>query len=44
MFIGPLLGGAVAAAFGFQAVFIITGLLTVANFLWLALYFRRPAG
>jgi DHA1 family multidrug resistance protein-like MFS transporter len=40
MFLGPLLGGAVAAAFGFQAVFLVTGLLTVLNFLWLAFYLR----
>jgi DHA1 family multidrug resistance protein-like MFS transporter len=40
MFIGPLLGGFVAAGFGFNAVFVVTGLLMVANFLWLALYLK----
>ncbi len=40
MFIGPLLGGGIAAIFGFEAVFFITGLLMVVNFLWLALYLR----
>jgi len=40
MFIGPLLGGGIAAVFGFQAVFFITGLLMIVNFLWLALYLR----
>jgi DHA1 family multidrug resistance protein-like MFS transporter len=44
MFIGPLLGGGIAAAFGFPAVFFITALLMVANFLWLAFYLRPSLG
>jgi DHA1 family multidrug resistance protein-like MFS transporter len=36
MFAGPLLGGAVAARFGFAAVFVTIGLLTLANLLWVA--------
>jgi MFS transporter, DHA1 family, multidrug resistance protein len=40
MFIGPLCGGALGAALGFGSVFVATGLLMVANFLWLALYLR----
>jgi MFS transporter, DHA1 family, multidrug resistance protein len=44
MFIGPLLGGGVAAAFGFDAVFYVTGLLMVANFFWLVLFLRPQAG
>jgi len=44
MFIGPLLGGGIAAVFGFQAVFFITGLLMIVNFLWLALYLRPASG
>jgi MFS transporter, DHA1 family, multidrug resistance protein len=35
-FIGPLLGGAVAAHFGFSAVFWVIGALMLANFVWVA--------
>lgn len=40
MFLGPLFGGALGATLGFASVFIATGVLMIANFLWLALYFR----
>lgn len=46
MFVGPLLGGAVAARLGFSAVFIVIATLTFANFLWVALavpYSRHAA-
>lgn len=43
MFIGPLLGGAVAARFGFEAVFLTIGLMALANFAWVALSVRTPA-
>jgi predicted MFS family arabinose efflux permease len=33
---GPLLGGSVAARFGFPAVFLTIGALTLANFAWVA--------
>ncbi|MGZ3543178.1 MAG: MFS transporter [Vulcanimicrobiaceae bacterium] len=36
MFVGPLLGGAVASRFGFSAVFLTFGALTLANFVWVA--------
>jgi DHA1 family multidrug resistance protein-like MFS transporter len=40
MFIGPLFGGGLGAALGFGSVFVATGVLMIANFLWLALYLR----
>jgi len=33
-FLGPAAGGSVAAAFGIQSVFLVTGTLFVANFIW----------
>jgi DHA1 family multidrug resistance protein-like MFS transporter len=36
MCIGPLLGGALAARFGFQVVFLAIGGLTIVNFIWVA--------
>jgi MFS transporter, DHA1 family, multidrug resistance protein len=36
MFIGPLFGGFLAARIGFGAVFLVTGGLMLANFLWVA--------
>ncbi len=38
MFIGPLLGGLIGARFGFQAVFLTIGALTLANFAWVLFY------
>jgi DHA1 family multidrug resistance protein-like MFS transporter len=35
-FIGPLLGGIVAAHFGFSAVFFVIGGLMLANLIWVA--------
>lgn len=48
MFAGPLLGGGVAARFGFPAVFLVVGALTLANLVWVAFAVsdakaRRPA-
>lgn len=37
MFAGPLLGGAIAARFGFEAVFLTIGAMALANFAWVAL-------
>jgi DHA1 family multidrug resistance protein-like MFS transporter len=45
MFLGPLLGGTIAARFGFEAVFLTIGLMAMANFAWVALSVRTgPAG
>ena len=38
--IGPLSGGAVAAAFGLRWVFLMTGVVLLANLLWV--YYRVP--
>jgi MFS transporter, DHA1 family, multidrug resistance protein len=38
--LGPLSGGAVAAAFGLQWVFLVTGVVLLANLIWV--YFRVP--
>jgi MFS transporter, DHA1 family, multidrug resistance protein len=43
MFSGPLLGGAVAARFGFAAVFLVIGALALANLAWVAFSVPRPA-
>ncbi|MFY9719363.1 MAG: MFS transporter [Candidatus Cybelea sp.] len=40
MFIGPLLGGTIAASFGFAAVFIVIGAMALANFAWVAFSVR----
>src|SRR5579875_493022 len=42
-FIGPLLGGAVAAHFGFSAVFLVVGALMLANLAWVAANVRPAA-
>lgn len=42
MFSGPLLGGAMAAHFGFGSVFLTIGLLALANLAWVAFSLRRP--
>jgi len=42
MFSGPLLGGAIAARFGFAAVFLTIGALTIANLVWVAATVREP--
>ncbi|HTU82161.1 MAG TPA: MFS transporter [Candidatus Acidoferrales bacterium] len=36
MFLGPALGGAIAARFGFAAVFLTIGTITLANLVWVA--------
>jgi DHA1 family multidrug resistance protein-like MFS transporter len=41
MFAGPLLGGVIAARFGFSAVFLVIGALTIANLGWV--FFSVPA-
>ncbi len=41
MFSGPLLGGTIAARFGFEAVFLTIGALALANFVWVALSIRE---
>jgi MFS transporter, DHA1 family, multidrug resistance protein len=43
MFSGPLLGGTIAARFGFEAVFVTIGLMALANFAWVALSVRSAA-
>jgi MFS transporter, DHA1 family, multidrug resistance protein len=43
MFAGPLLGGTIAARFGFAAVFVVIGTLALANFAWVALSVRSSA-
>ncbi|HEY6325818.1 MAG TPA: hypothetical protein VIW73_04790, partial [Candidatus Cybelea sp.] len=40
MFAGPLLGGAIGARWGFEAVFLTIGALALANFAWVALSVR----
>ena len=40
MFCGPLMGGAIAAHFGFEAVFLAIGAVTLANLVWVALSVR----
>lgn len=40
-FLGPLVGGAIAAGYGFRAVFPLTGLLCVANLVWV--WFQVPS-
>jgi len=40
MFSGPLLGGAIAARFGFQAVFLTIGFMALANFAWVSFSVR----
>jgi MFS transporter, DHA1 family, multidrug resistance protein len=42
MFLGPLLGGLIAARFGFEAVFLAIGALTLANLAWVAVMVRTP--
>ncbi len=37
MFCGPLMGGAIAARFGFEAVFLTIGAMALANFAWVAI-------
>ena len=44
MFAGPLLGGLIAARFGFEAVFLTIGAMALANFGWVALSVRTLAG
>jgi hypothetical protein len=36
MFLGPLLGGSIPARFGYAAVFLTFGMLTLLNFVWVA--------
>ncbi len=43
MFSGPLLGGLVAARYGFAAVFVVIGTIALANFLWVMTSLRAPA-
>lgn len=43
-FIGPLVGGLVAAGFGLRAVFAVTALLFVATLGWVVLVVREPPG
>ena len=43
MFVGPLLGGGIASKFGFTAVFLTFGSLTLANWLWVAFGAARRA-
>jgi DHA1 family multidrug resistance protein-like MFS transporter len=43
MFVGPLMGGVLAARFGFAAVFLTFGGLTLANLSWVALGVREPS-
>lgn len=40
MFCGPVLGGAIAARFGFAAVFLTIGAITLANLLWVSFSVR----
>ncbi|HMF27634.1 MAG TPA: MFS transporter, partial [Candidatus Cybelea sp.] len=37
MFAGPLLGGTIAARFGFEAVFLTIGAIALANLVWVSL-------
>lgn len=43
MFAGPLIGGTVAARFGFEAVFLTIGAMALANLAWVAASIRPPA-
>ncbi|MEA2665200.1 MAG: transporter, family, multidrug resistance protein, partial [Candidatus Eremiobacteraeota bacterium] len=43
MFAGPLLGGAIAARFGYPAVFLAFGLLALANLAWVATSVREAS-
>jgi MFS transporter, DHA1 family, multidrug resistance protein len=43
MFAGPLLGGLIAARFGFEAVFLTIGAMALANLAWVAFSVRTPA-
>jgi DHA1 family multidrug resistance protein-like MFS transporter len=43
-FLGPFTGGAVAALFGIRMVFLVTGAMFLANFLWVFLVVREPTG
>jgi MFS transporter, DHA1 family, multidrug resistance protein len=43
MFSGPMLGGALAARFGFEAVFLVIGAITLANLVWVASSVRTSA-
>jgi DHA1 family multidrug resistance protein-like MFS transporter len=40
MFCGPLMGGAIAAHFGFEAVFLTIGAVTLANLVWVSVSVR----
>lgn len=42
-FLGPAFGGLLAARFGIPSVFVVTGLLMLANTLWIARIVRRPS-
>jgi DHA1 family multidrug resistance protein-like MFS transporter len=42
-FLGPAFGGLLAARFGLGAVFVVTGLLMIANTVWIARVVRRSA-
>ncbi len=45
MFVGPLLGGTIAARFGFEALFLTIGAMALANLAWVAFSVRTsPAG
>jgi MFS transporter, DHA1 family, multidrug resistance protein len=45
MFCGPLLGGTIAARFGFEAVFLTIGVMALANLIWVAISVRHtPTG
>jgi MFS transporter, DHA1 family, multidrug resistance protein len=44
MFAGPLLGGMIAARFGFAAVFLTIGSMALANLIWVALIASRDCG
>jgi MFS transporter, DHA1 family, multidrug resistance protein len=43
MFAGPLLGGTIAARFGFESVFLTIGLMALANLAWVLLSVRGSA-
>jgi len=40
MFVGPMLGGSIAARFGFEAAFLTIGVMALANLLWVAISVR----
>ncbi|MEW6397693.1 MAG: MFS transporter [Bacillota bacterium] len=42
-FLGPVLGAVVVATFGLRAIFLFTGLLMLANLLWVSIAVREPA-